>query len=234
MNWFKRKPKVDDSSNQNTTTPEPLLLLLIRPFLHQIFSNEVDDKLPLMTGKHLPLGAVVFTSFGFYSGQEITEDMLFPIAILCVGRDGHIGYTLIPRLDMHLWIAKIAEGLSVSIDDKAFLHQRDILLFTSGSYKMFVAFPDAGTAMTFIKDSPIANEQTPQKICYAASWTDDGDRENLRRIEATATYLLRSHEEDKLPHDISEMPTLDSDWQNRVLRPLFDHVELKLKEQVRT
>lgn len=222
MRWFKRKPKSNVSAPQAS---EPLMLLLVRPALSEIFSSSVDPDLPLVSHNPLPEeSAGIMTSHGLIETAGLTEDMFCPVAILAADRYGRVGYTSTARLDLRTAITRTADQLDLSIDQ--FFIDRDILIFTQGYYQMALMYSDPGVALRHMKD--VFNEQTLPKLCHVMTWTDTDDRKNLRGIEARAELVLAPRSDSREPVDLSDLPVLGGSWRADVLDNLFLLVDTRM------
>lgn len=210
-------------------------LLLVRPFLEDIFSEGSDSTyLPACGVQRDSSNNILHPKSIYLSGEngiEKVDDlmigMLDPLFILAIHESGRACYRRPTRLDLQKVIYDSATYLGMKDSPPvSFFKGRDILVFSDGEYTCRLMFADIGMALLY-RNEPYNEFIVPQLI-YAATWIEDGDRENLRRLEATAFHLLEPYKDIKHSVGIKELPKLPKDWQKGFVKPMFKDVKERL------
>jgi len=191
--------------------PQELLLLLLRPSISKIFESPSDNS---------PIDAdAIMTSSGMYDAKGMNKHALQRLPILCVSENGSVGYTIPMRLDLLLCLDQLASNANPPIDYPLGLFtNRDVIIVSEAVYTVQLFH---NTPQDAIKALEHGTDEFPASlIIYASTTIDEETMTNLRRLEATARYLLTSISPKtttlpKLP------PEVASGWHYDFLDPIF-------------
>jgi hypothetical protein len=211
MNIF----KINKQSRPTTLVKKnELLMLLIRPNLVNIFSNNSDvvlDRFGAELDRAGVLAFYIMTKHGIQPIQRNDLNWLHMFPILFITDNGRIGYTITMRLDMQIFLNQILKhsGFTMAVYPQYF-KDNDVIFIADGIYTNRLSYSDQNTALK-IRNDGFTSELNTANIVYSATTAELKVMASLRRIEAAAELILFEHKKDPAKKQIEELPKLPFD-----------------------
>lgn len=209
-------PKVEKGVLTHGFKPHELRMLLLRPSISKIFLPENKDD------AFIDADAII-TSFGMFDAKSMKKWVIERIPILYVSESATLGYTFPMRLDLHLCLKELAEKSKGLIDFPLGLFtDRDVIVVSDGIYTVDIGYRNPQEAAR-ASNHGMGNFEASHLVYYCTT-TEEGMMKNLRRLEATARYLLAP--EPTTPPTLP--PEIIDGWQHNFLEPIFERVKKNL------
>lgn len=208
-----------------------LAMLLIRPYLTNIFSSDITLSLDRFGTELDSMGVSVFyvmTKHGIQSIKRNNINWLHMFPILCISENGRVGYTFTMRLDLQIWLKEILKHSGFSISDfPKYFKDHDVIFVADGAYTNRLFYNDQNIALK-IRSDGFTNELNIADIAYCATVNDDRVIANLRTIEDNAKSILFERKKDKERKQIEELPQLPFHLYSD-LKPIFNRARESIK-----